>query len=83
MTVEEIYAAISPIAQQVLRVPKFDSSVSMASVPAWDSLKHIQLLSAVERKFGIEIEGDDAFKLTSADRLVQYLHRTLNGGQSA
>lgn len=83
MTVEEIYAAVSPIAEQVLKIPKFDSSVSMNSVAAWDSLKHIQLLSAIERKFGIEIDGDDAFKLTSADRLVQYLHRTLDGGQSA
>ena len=32
----------------------------MTSTPLWDSLKHVQLLSAVERKFGIEIDGDDA-----------------------
>jgi acyl carrier protein len=83
MTVEEIYAAVSPIAQQVLRIPKFDSSVNMTSTSSWDSLKHIQLLSAVEQQFGIEIDGDDAFKVTSADKLVQYLHRTLPGGPAA
>jgi acyl carrier protein len=28
----------------------------------------------LERKFGIEIGGEDAFRLTSADKLVRYVH---------
>jgi acyl carrier protein len=77
MTIQELYAAVTPVAQQVLKIPRFDSSVSMTSTPSWDSLKHCQLLSAIERKFGIEISGDDAFKLTSADKLIQYLQTML------
>jgi acyl carrier protein len=73
MTTEELYAAVSPVAEQVLRIPRFDSTISMNSTPAWDSLHHVQFLSALERKFGIEISGDDAFKLTSAEKLVKYL----------
>ena len=73
MTVEELYTALSPIAEQVLEIPEFDSTVTMTSTPAWDSLRHVQLLSAIERKFGLEISGDSAFKLTSAEKLVRYL----------
>ena len=60
---------------------QFDSSVNMSSTPEWDSLNHVQLLSAIEKKFGVEISPDEAFKLTSADRLVQYLHGILKAKQ--
>lgn len=79
MTVQELYAEVSPIAVEVLQIPHFDSSVTMNSTPEWDSLSHVQLLSAIERKFSIEISADEAFKLTSADKLVRYLHETLKG----
>jgi acyl carrier protein len=77
MTVQELYSVVSPLAESVLQIPQFDETTDMISTPAWDSLRHIQLLSAVERKFGIEIDADDAFRLTSAERLVQYLHTRL------
>ena len=79
MTTEELYSAVAPIAEQVLQIPRFDESTNMISTPAWDSLKHIQLLSALERRFGIEISGDDAFRLTSATNLVEYLQSRLEG----
>jgi len=77
MTIPELYAAVSPVAEQVLQISRFDNSISMHSTPSWDSLNHVHLLSAVERTFGIEISADEAFKLTSAERLVRYLHATL------
>ena len=77
MTVEELYSVVSPLAEQVLHIPQFDNETNMISTPSWDSLRHIQLLGAVERKFGIEISGDDSFRLTSADKLIQYLHARL------
>ena len=77
MTVDDLYSVVSPLAEQVLHIPRFDAATNMITTPAWDSLRHIQLLGAVERKFGIEISGDDSFKLTSADKLVQYLHSRL------
>ncbi|MCU1262921.1 MAG: hypothetical protein JWO80_5806 [Bryobacterales bacterium] len=83
MTIPELYAALSPLAEQVLRIPQFDKTLTMMSTPSWDSLRHVQLLSAIEQKFGIEISGDDAFKLTSAEKLVQYLHRQTEGKPQA
>jgi acyl carrier protein len=78
MTDQELYVAISPLAERVLQIERFDDTITMMSTPTWDSLAHIQLLSGVERQFGIEIDGDDAFRLTSAEKLVQYLQRKLN-----
>ena len=77
MTVQELYAAVSPVAEQVLQIPYFDNTITMTSTPGWDSLRHVVLLSALERKFGIEISEDEAFKLTSAERLVHYLHAAM------
>ncbi|MBV8845195.1 MAG: acyl carrier protein [Bryobacterales bacterium] len=77
MTLEQVYAAVSPVAEQVLQIPRFDHTQTMMSAPTWDSLRHIQLLSAVEREFGIEIGADDAFRLVTADKLVQYVHARL------
>lgn len=81
MNPQELYAAISPIAMQVLQIDRFDSTVNMNSTPEWDSLSHVQLLSAIEKKFSIEISADQAFKLTSAEKLVRYLHDTLKEKQ--
>jgi len=83
MTLQELYAAVSPVAEQVLQIPRFDSTVSMTSTPSWDSLHHVQFLGAVERRFGIEISGDEAFKLTSAEKLIRYLHATLEKERGA
>jgi acyl carrier protein len=77
MTIQKVYAAVAPLAEQVLQIPCFDNSVTMLSTPSWDSLTHVRFLSALEQKFGIEISGDDAFKLTSADKLVRYLNARL------
>jgi acyl carrier protein len=73
MTREEVSAAVSLLAEQVLQIPTCDHTLTMMSTPSWDSLRHIQLLSAIEREFGIEIGADDAFRLTSADKLVRYV----------
>ena len=80
MTSQEIYSALAPIAEQVLQIPKFDETTSMYTAPVWDSLKHVQLLSAIEKKFDIEINADEAFKLTSAERLVRYLQGAIDKG---
>jgi ribulose-bisphosphate carboxylase large chain len=77
MSVEELYAVVAPLAEQVLQIPKFDQETTMLSTQAWDSLRHIQLLGAIERKFGIQVSADEAFRLCSADKLIHYLHARL------
>jgi acyl carrier protein len=64
MTIEELYAQVSPIATQIFGISRFGSAVNMHSTPEWDSLNHVRLLSAMEKKFSIEIGADEDFKLT-------------------
>ena len=77
MTVEELYATVAPLAELVLQIPKFDHTATMVSTPEWDSLRHIQLLGSIERKFDIKISADDSFRLCSADKLIHYVHARL------
>ena len=50
MTDQELYVAISPLAERVLQIEQFDNTITMMSTPTWDSLAHVQLLSEVERR---------------------------------
>jgi acyl carrier protein len=77
ITVEELFAALAPLAETVLQIPKFDHAITMVNTPEWDSLHHIQLLGSIERKFDIKISADDSFRLCSADKLIHYVHARL------
>jgi len=77
ITVEELFASLGPLAETVLQIPKFDHATTMVNTPEWDSLHHIQLLGAIERKFDIKISADDSFRLCSADKLIHYVHARL------
>jgi len=39
----------------------------------WDSLKHIQLIVALEKEIGIKISTSDVEKLTSYKKIIKYL----------
>jgi len=41
------------------------SDMAYGSSPAWDSVAHLQLLTAIEDALGIELEGDDVVSATS------------------
>jgi acyl carrier protein len=81
MTDSELFARLVTIAQRVFDISIFDRESSMINTPSWDSLRHVHLLSALEREFGIEVGPDDAFRLTSASRLVEFLRVRLHAAQ--
>ncbi len=43
----------------------------MKDIPTWDSLKHMELIVAIESEFGIEISGDDIAEMLSFDAIRQ------------
>lgn len=55
-------AKLSKIIQEILDVPVTDD-ISMDSVPNWDSLRHIQLLSKIEHAFSINIDFKDTLAM--------------------
>ena len=55
----------------VLRVPldTIGATSSMDTIPAWDSLAHMNLVLAIEEEFGISIPYEDVANVTSFDLL--------------
>lgn len=60
-------AAIRQVMATVLGVPAeaIGQDTSTDTVPAWDSLKHMNLVLALEQAFGVEIPDEDAANITS------------------
>lgn len=59
-----------------------DDSISMATEPAWDSMKHIELIMTLEQEFGVSFEPEEIPKLTSLSAVIAKL-RELRAGAHA
>ncbi len=55
---------------------------SSATVPNWDSVAVVTLLTVIEEEFGISIEEDDPAKFDSFQRILGYLRETEGKRQS-
>jgi acyl carrier protein len=48
---------------------------SSATVPSWDSVAVITLLTVIEEEFGISIDEEDPAKFDSFQRILAYLQK--------
>ena len=66
---------IRNIMSAVFRIPvkQIHADSSPKTIEAWDSLKHITLVMALEEEFSTEISDDDAEKLTTVGKTVTYI----------
>jgi acyl carrier protein len=46
------------------------ASVSRSDLPAWDSLKHVQVIFAIEDEFGVEFSSEELPSLDSDAKIV-------------
>ena len=53
--------------------------VTQATEPAWDSMKHVEILLMLEEAFGITFEPDDFTEMTSLDECVRRIATRLDG----
>lgn len=70
-----IDAALQELVRAVLELPA-DADVTTAAQgisPMWDSLAHVNLMTALESEFDLEIDLDDSLQLTSYDAVRQYI----------
>ena len=47
----------------------------MDKIQKWDSLKHIQLISSIERAFGIEIQFEDTIEMISGQSILNNIKK--------
>lgn len=72
----EIEAVICEITGLILgRTVAFEDHVSQDNEPSWDSLKHVELVIAVEDDLEVRFDEDELAELTSVDRLVAAVRR--------
>jgi acyl carrier protein len=45
------------------------------SIPQWDSISHMVLISTVEEKFNVSIETDDVIDMSSVGKAIEILKK--------
>lgn len=69
---EEVLAEVM---KTVLKVNSIERNDSMENIPYWDSLKHLQLIAAIEKKFGIEFSFEDSIKMTTVSSILNLVQK--------
>ena len=68
---QSIAEETATILSLLLGVPvTLQSSVTMAACPAWDSMKHIEIIMTIEEHFDVSFAPQDIPLLTSQDALI-------------
>ena len=64
---------IKEILADVLELPneKIDEATTMENVDTWDSLRHMEIMLAIEGKFGIQFEPDELVDMTTYCEIVK------------
>jgi acyl carrier protein len=69
------FEQLREILAQTLKVPpsSISPTTSAASLPAWDSLAHVNLMMSLEQTFDLQLDVDDFPKLNSVPAILEYL----------
>ena len=62
---KELDVKLEVLLKKVFKIQKIDLEVSIVDISEWDSLTHVQLISAIEKEFKIKIKFDDVMIMTS------------------
>jgi acyl carrier protein len=52
---------------------RIDARVSAADLAAWDSLGHVRLILALEKRFGVQFADESVVNLVSVDAILAFL----------
>lgn len=77
MTREEVEKAVTAVISSVLKVPVMGNACR-SEHQEWDSLKHIEVVFAIEDEFGIQFDEETIGQLVSVPDIVKRLVIYLN-----
>lgn len=62
---------------EVLNIPqsRITDAMEMKQVAEWDSLKHMELIVAIEQAYAVELTGDEIAEMTSVRAIRAILAR--------
>jgi acyl carrier protein len=70
--------ALFELMEDILKINNIDENKTMNEIPEWDSLKHIQLLSAIERKFDIRLNFEDSLSMIDVKGIINIILSKIN-----
>ena len=75
MTKEEIYNALDEVFQEVFDDEEIhvNESTTADDIEDWDSLEHINLVVAVEKKFGIKFNMNEVTTMKNVGEMVDII----------
>lgn len=74
-TITEVPLALREVFADVLRVDaaSIDANSSTKTTRNWDSLRHVELVVAIEERFGVSFSAAEVFALTSVQGFCDVL----------
>jgi len=78
MSENKINEELENILKDVFQVKSINLESNMHEIPEWDSLRHIQLIMAIEEIFDITIDFSDSIEMNSIpiikSKILEYLN---------
>ena len=72
---EDIKKTVFSVAAQQFNIPlrNINEELSVGSIPQWDSLEHLNLISSLEEKFSTEFDMDELFDVETLGDFIELL----------
>jgi acyl carrier protein len=82
---EQLSAQVQSTLAEALRVSPEQVGMELAfgDLPQWDSMGHMEVMMALENRFGIEISADTIAALTSIPAICAYIQENGHARRSA
>lgn len=80
MTNDEILQTITTIIREVLELPELNVTyeTSATDVDEWDSMTHIQLISAIEKQYKLRFALGELQALKNVGDMIELIQKKLN-----
>ena len=72
---QQVDAKVQSLMSEVLQMPasEITDDLTMKSVDAWDSLKHMELIVALEQSFEVQLSFDEIVAMQSVSAIKRVL----------
>jgi len=76
-----VFEDLRPLFAEIFRVDpaQVDPNAQLGEWPSWDSMAHMDLMLALENRFGIEINAENISRLTSIPAILDHLQHQNRG----
>lgn len=68
--IKELFANV--LGRSVADIQEEDT---IETIPEWDSITHMQLITEIEAKFDLFLEGDEIAEMTSVKNIVELIEK--------